>query len=1058
MASVISISGGKGGVGKTNISVNLAIALARQKSRVCLFDADLGLANVNILLGLYPDFDLEDVVLGEKTLQDIIIKDYNGIDIIPGSSGVERLANIDHDDIEHLITSFALLENYDYCIFDTSSGISKSVIAFCLSASEVIIVVTTEPTSLTDAYALLKVLTFNGFSGTAKIIVNQCKSTAIATRTFEKLKEVVQNYLSIDIEPLGIIAQDKKVIDAVHRQEPLLKVSPDAPAAKCIQAIAKRLIENQPADLQPFSIKTFWEKFLDIARSPLRLPDREQPLPRQETAPEAVQPEAPAEDELVLQEAQAEQEPVAFENAAPEPAGQPQPDTFEDTAPEFAEPQPGEATESVEPVEEHAPAATAVELPEAPIDFDVVQFPTLPHILVKLIQACSDEKTSMKDLAAIIENDPSLSTKILRLVNSVHYGFSRKISNFNQALSLLGIDTIRNIGLSASVYQVFDNVRESASFNLRQFWWHSLMCAVLSNLIAKKLSSPLAEEAFLAGLLHDIGKLVLFNNYPERYDAVLQEASSPDLVFQEELRHFGITHCYAGARIVSHWNLQTFIADAIRYHHEPGERITNALPLVKTVYAANLLCSCGPQSREHRIEQARAVLEIDESEAQELLQEAEERVEQIAASLDITIEQPFAADAEGDREAMQSLTRHVRDLSLLHGTLQRFISADDTASMLQAAREGLQVLFDIEHVLFFLHNEQNGVLEAAAPGRDSEQSLFDELTVPCRRETSLISEALLAGSTIDSFSLSQRDPTIIDEQIIGLLGGSGIVCLPMSLSERPIGVVAIGADENKLAVLRERLQVLSMFTCYLSMALDAERTRAAQSREKLEERLAASSAIAKKIAHEVNNPLSIIQNYLKILELNLAEKEFVCDEVPIMREEIDRVSGIINSLSDFSSPPHEDPDAVDVNALLEDVAALTRESFEQQGIRFHFELDSRLPRVTTGKNSLKQIIVNLVQNAAESLAGGGTISLSTKQLNAAGSIAIAVADDGPGLAEVVRDRLFEPYVSTKGNDHAGLGLSIVYSKIKELQGSIACSSEKGQGTEFTITLPVTLAA
>ena len=158
MARIITITSGKGGVGKTSISLNLSLSLASKGFKVCLFDADLGLANVNILTGIYPKKDIESVITGLCSLNEIIIKDFQGIDIIPGASGVKKIANLSQTQIGTLISAFLDLEEYDYFIFDTSAGISSQVISFCMASHEIILVATCEPTSLTDAYSMLKVL------------------------------------------------------------------------------------------------------------------------------------------------------------------------------------------------------------------------------------------------------------------------------------------------------------------------------------------------------------------------------------------------------------------------------------------------------------------------------------------------------------------------------------------------------------------------------------------------------------------------------------------------------------------------------------------------------------------------------------------------------------------------------------------------------------------------------------------------------------------------------------------------------------------------------------
>ncbi len=271
MSRIITVTSGKGGVGKTNISVNVALYLARQGYRTCLFDADMGLANVDILMGLYPEYTLEDVFLNHKSMEEIIIKDPSGIDIIPGGSGVQKLADPDPDDVDRLIKSLSKLGEYDYFIFDTSAGISPSVVAFCMASPEVILVINPEPTSLTDAYSLLKVLCMNNFSGTAMLVINQCMSMEIADKLYSKFKEVVNKYLKIEVLPLGTIPPDRRIVTAVKEQKPLMAAFPDSDAAKGIKNISRYLISKGLTDINEVDLVDFWPKWLEIFQSPLKL-------------------------------------------------------------------------------------------------------------------------------------------------------------------------------------------------------------------------------------------------------------------------------------------------------------------------------------------------------------------------------------------------------------------------------------------------------------------------------------------------------------------------------------------------------------------------------------------------------------------------------------------------------------------------------------------------------------------------------------------------------------------------------------------------------------------
>ncbi|OGR60114.1 MAG: hypothetical protein A3J80_00875 [Desulfobacula sp. RIFOXYB2_FULL_45_6] len=263
MARIITITSGKGGVGKTGISLNLSLSLAAEGFKVCLFDADLGLANVNILTGLYPEKDLESVISGKFSLNDILIRNYQGIDIIPGSSGVEKLADLTRTETGTLISAFLDLGDYDFFIFDTSAGISPQVLSFCIASHEILLVVTTEPTSLTDAYSMLKVLSKYGYDCPIKVIVNQVVSGRAAQKAYARLKQTVGRFLSAKIEPLGIIAADKNVRASVISQTPFFVLFPDTAASRCISAIAEKLIKNH-GKTGDMPLELFWDNCLSF--------------------------------------------------------------------------------------------------------------------------------------------------------------------------------------------------------------------------------------------------------------------------------------------------------------------------------------------------------------------------------------------------------------------------------------------------------------------------------------------------------------------------------------------------------------------------------------------------------------------------------------------------------------------------------------------------------------------------------------------------------------------------------------------------------------------------
>jgi flagellar biosynthesis protein FlhG len=273
MSRILTVTSGKGGVGKTNLSLNLALCLTKMGHRTCLFDADLGLANINILLGLYPEYNLKDLLFDGHDLKEIIIRIKDGLDILPGASGVEEMANLGPDQVDTLIQSFAAMDQYEFLIFDTSAGISRNVISFCLASTEVILVITPEPTSMIDAFALLKVLYLNGFTGEAKMVLNQYRTSESGKQAFVRFSSAVAEHLGKKLVALGMIPEDGKVIESVRIQQPLQSAFPGSAAAKCIGKISERLVAKQEAS-SDLDVVSFWRRFFQSVRGPLRLPKK----------------------------------------------------------------------------------------------------------------------------------------------------------------------------------------------------------------------------------------------------------------------------------------------------------------------------------------------------------------------------------------------------------------------------------------------------------------------------------------------------------------------------------------------------------------------------------------------------------------------------------------------------------------------------------------------------------------------------------------------------------------------------------------------------------------
>jgi len=245
MARIITVTSGKGGVGKTNISINLAIALSEQGYRVVILDADFGLANIDVLFGIVPKYTLLNVIRNEKSILEIISEGPMNTRFISGGSGVEELLKLDRQQIMKFVESIALLDKLaDIIIVDTGAGLSENIISFIMAADEVLLVTTPEPTSITDAYALIKTVSNRDKSKRIRLIVNRVDSVDEANDVSNKLVLVADKFLGIKVEPTGYIMQDEAVTKAVKHQKPFALTHPKSMATRNIRDICAKLIDK----------------------------------------------------------------------------------------------------------------------------------------------------------------------------------------------------------------------------------------------------------------------------------------------------------------------------------------------------------------------------------------------------------------------------------------------------------------------------------------------------------------------------------------------------------------------------------------------------------------------------------------------------------------------------------------------------------------------------------------------------------------------------------------------------------------------------------------------
>jgi signal transduction histidine kinase len=523
---------------------------------------------------------------------------------------------------------------------------------------------------------------------------------------------------------------------------------------------------------------------------------------------------------------------------------------------------------------------------------------------------------------------------------------------------------------------------------------------------------------------------------PEQYLKAFTEQHDDSWLANWEALALGLTHAEVGAWLAGRWQLDSYLADALLYHHEPAERVALAHPLVRITWLAHAL------DRDPELDVAAFGLEREA--LLRVLDGVDAEVEKAARFLGVDLTR-----VDADTAARAQLAEVVRPLALAGAQQEARVSPDsELLPRLQAVMTAARSLYGLGDGI--LYQPQDGRLQ----GRVAWLHLarLEELEVPLGPHGGCVGMAAGSGRVATSWD-ADRPSSILDDQLSRVLGGEGLLCLPLG-GAVPAAVLAFALDKDKAQALRLRPLLLENFAKEALASLDLAEKPAVSDPGALQERL-------RRAVHEANNPLGIIKNYLHILGERLAGQE-VATDIALLKAEIDRVGRILNGLTAPTAKREASRGkGVDLNRTAQELVAFCRDTgFIPAGIQVELALGTDIPPVQANPDSLKQVLLNLVKNAVEVLGDRGRIGITTSGpvLQAGGShVLLRVADDGPGMPAEVRERLFQPVESRKGGDHAGLGLAIVGELVKRLQGRIECRSGP-TGTVFEILLPVAASA
>ena len=693
---------------------------------------------------------------------------------------------------------------------------------------------------------------------------------------------------------------------------------------------------------------------------------------------------------------------------------------------------------------------------------DIARIPSPPEILLRLVRTVEDEQSTMGALATIVEQDPGLASRILSVANSPALRRGRELKNLETCLIALGTRLVRSLATCLSIQKLFDRNANLDKFNVADYWSHSLLVGEMARGIAELAEYPHPDEAYLSGLLHDIGELILLSAIGDPYHRFLANSLENPKLQSEELQLFGTTHADVGGWLIDHWGLDSVLADGVAFHHTAATEIVTATALPQIVWIAQALSVTPDNSPELGMVVNRSNPKLEMSALLVVRERAIQRARQIAEALGITIADdfpnrrtaaPVAASSlpEPASAADDDLATLVGGMALLQPLQQDLFHLGSDTEVLLALRESARILFDLPKVAILLANDKGDTISGEKVGAQPE--LFRQLAIPLSGSRSLAAAAVTGRQVRTTFD--QAEPlALLDLQLARALSADGLLCIPMLARNRVIGVIVCGLSEKQHGRLQRRIPWLANFGKIAAISLDAV-FEANQHRLQVEAELTQQfTRQARQIVHEAGNPLGIIKSYLSILERKLPE-DGVRQELAVLTEEIDRVANIVGHMTQ-SIKSGQDTRSIDLVSVLNDFLVLYADTlFGARGIRIETALPKLELPVRINRDNLKQIVLNLWKNASEALVEGKLVKISVSDNiihDGASYVQLRVDDNGPGMSEETIQAIYRPK-PISDTSQRGIGLSVIGSLARQEGILITCRSQIGVGTSIALLIP-----
>lgn len=664
------------------------------------------------------------------------------------------------------------------------------------------------------------------------------------------------------------------------------------------------------------------------------------------------------------------------------------------------------------------------------------QLPAFPAVLLSLLRACQEAEPDSRNVESLVSQDSAMSVRVLAVASSPVFARGDAPRDLAEAVRVLGISTVHSIGITSGVYQFFHQLDGQELPWLRTFWEHSLGAAMEARHLARESRLAAVDEAYLAGLLHDIGQPLLAVMHRGTMQRIMSDsADSAQDAREREHSELGISHDVLGAAMVDRWSLPGFLADAIRYHHEPVEALADAHPLVRIVHVANLLAHSGAEPKAEAFHAAGQLLDLGRSVTSRLHRSAVDDRESLMQALDL--DEGLVRMAEAPR-ALPALADQVRDRALL-GSVQSQLRIHGADEPVDAIARGLALLFGLDRIACFQLSASGSGLDGTMAGRDARD--LSGLRAPMDAARSLLARSLLERRPVHTLDPSESaSMSVVDRQIAARLGGDGLLCLPLVCQGEAQGVLALGVRHTQTSALLDQSALLLAFAGEAAALVRQARRAEADQRQRDAESDAHREREVRRLRHRLGDPLTIIRNYLHVLKQQVEQGHPGHSGVMSVIDEVERVTELLNTID--SDTGHDEDAGDSVNDLVRGIARLARDAqLVPELLHMDLDLDERLDHAVTAPEALRQLLLSVIRLRGQQGGQGGIRMQTAAGVMFAGSVyneaLVEAADSGLAWTALERDEHF----------------SLARRRIGEQGGTVVGAGVPGRGVRVQVFWP-----